>query len=137
MILERETTTAELMLTNLAHQPLLSFTLWKTAWSPEIQWSWMFRKACHDCWFFCLVCIHFVSMNQSLYLFFQYLCQGAASLECYYFVLEGHKKRRCFLSKRRRNGIYLRVSILNSLALLINKLEQHESKTSQDPKKIE
>ena len=36
MILERETTTAELLLTNLAHQPVPSFTLWKTAWSREI-----------------------------------------------------------------------------------------------------
>ena len=92
----------------------------------------MFRKACHDCWFFCLVCIHFVNMNQSLYLLFQYLCQGAASLEGYYFMLDGHRKRQCFLSKRRLNGIYLRASKLNSLALLVNKLEQHESKTSQE-----
>ena len=44
--------------------------------------------------FFCLGCIHNVNMNQSF--FFHYLRQGTASLEYYYFVLHGHKKRRCF-----------------------------------------
>ena len=36
MILERETT-AELLLTKLAHQPLLFFFVWKTTLSREIQ----------------------------------------------------------------------------------------------------
>ena len=54
------------------------------------------------------------------YVLFHYLCQGTASLEDCYFVLEGHRKRRCFLSTRWLNSIFLWISKLNSLALLIN-----------------
>ena len=75
---------------------------------------------CRDCWFFCPGCIHYVNMNQSLYLLFNYLCQGTASLEDCYFVSVGHNKHWCFLSKRWLNSIFLRISKLNSLALLIN-----------------
>ena len=67
-------------------------------------------KVRHDCWFFCPGCIHYANMNQSLYLLFHYLRQVKTSLEDCYFVLEGHKKRLCFLSKCWLNNIFLRIS---------------------------
>ena len=51
---------------------------------------------CRDCWFFCPGCIHYVNMNQGLYLLFNYLCQGTASLEDCYFVSVGHNKPLVF-----------------------------------------
>ena len=39
MILERETITAELLLTKLAHQSLLSFGVRKTVLSRKIHWN--------------------------------------------------------------------------------------------------
>ena len=53
----------------------------------------MFGKAGHDCQFLCHGCIHYVNMNQSLFLLFSYLLQGTASLEESYFLSDGHKKR--------------------------------------------
>lgn len=85
------TITAEPLLTKLAHRPLLSFAVWKTPLSREIQWNWVFGKAKHDCWFY-------VNMNQSLFLLFHYLLQGTASLEDCYLLSDGHRKRRCFKS---------------------------------------
>ena len=81
----------------LAHHSLLSFSVWKATLSCEI---WRFRKDENDCWFFCPVCIHYVNMNQSFFLLFYYLCHGTACLEDFYFVLDGHMKRPCFISKR-------------------------------------
>ena len=121
MIVERETFTTDQLLTKLAHQPLLSFAVWKKALSRGTQWNWMFGKARHDSWFFCPGCILCINMNQRLHLFFHYLRQGTTFLVDSYFVSEGHQKRRCFLSKRCLNSIFLQILKLNSLALLINK----------------
>ena len=120
MILEREATTAELLLKKLAQQPLLFFAVWKTALRREIQWNWMFWKARHACWFFCLGCIHYGNMNQVLYLLFHYVRQGTASLEDCYFVSHVRKKHRCILSKCWLNSTFLHISKLNSVTLLIN-----------------
>ena len=111
MIVEWETIIAELLLIRLAHQLHLSFAVWKKA---------LIEKAWHNCWFFCPGGMHYVNMNQSLYLLFRYLCWDTASLEDCYFVLDGHKNRRCFLIKRWLNSMFLRISKLNSLALQIN-----------------
>ena len=112
--------TADLLLTKLVHQPLLSFSVWKKILSREIRWDWMFGKPRNDRCLFCPSCIHFVTMYQGLYLLFHYLRQGGTSLEYSCFVWDGRKKRRCFLSKRWINCIFLRISKLNTLALPIN-----------------
>ena len=44
MILERETIAVELLLTKLAHQQLLSFTVSETASSRKIQWIYCSEK---------------------------------------------------------------------------------------------
>ena len=69
MILDRETITAELLLTKLAHKPLFSFTVEKTALSHKIQWNWMLGKALYGCWLFCSGCIRYVDMNRP-YIYF-------------------------------------------------------------------
>ena len=89
MILEGETITAELLLTKFAYQQRISFAIWKTTLSREIQ-------ARLDCWFFCSSCIHYVDMNHGLCLLFHYLLQGSASLKDCSFVSDGHKKPRVF-----------------------------------------
>ena len=109
MTLEREINTAELLLIKLAHQPLFCFAVWKTSLNREIQWYLISGKTGHDCWFFCPGCTHYVNMNQGLYLLFHYLRQGAASLIAISW-LDGHKKRRCFLSQRRINSVFLGIS---------------------------
>ena len=80
----------------------------------------MFGKVGRDYWFFFPGCIHYFSMNQSLFLLFHYLRQGNLRLfgSCY-FKLDGHKKCRCFIRKLWRNSIFLRKSNLNSLSLVV------------------
>ena len=84
MVLEQETITAELLLAKLAHRQLLSFAVQKTTLSRETKWNLMLRKTRHDCCSFCPGFIHYVNMNQGLYLISLYLGQGTASLEDYY-----------------------------------------------------
>ena len=72
-------------------------------------------------WFFCSVA--FITLTWiSLYLLFHYLLQNTAFLEDFYFVPDGHKKRQCFLRKRWLNSILLGIWKLNSLSLLMNKI---------------
>ena len=85
------TITAEPLLTKLAHRPLLSFAVWKTPLSREIQWNWVFQKAKHDCRFY-------VNMNQR-YLGFSFhrnefsewrfaLVLWEENFHCWWFIYE-------------------------------------------------
>ena len=63
--------------------------------------------------------IYHINMNQSLCFLFHYLCQGTGFLEDCYFMPEGHKKCRCFISKQWLNSIFSWKLKLNLLALII------------------
>ena len=97
MSLEQDTINAE---------PLLSFTVRKMEWKMEqdAQKNWTLMLI-----FFVLVA--FITLTWIRAFFFHYLRQGTASLEYYYFVLHGHKKRRCFWSKRWLSTYYILMKI--------------------------
>ena len=116
---ERETITTESLLRKFAHQPLLSFAVWKTSLSCEINGIECLEKL--DMTVDFSVQVTFITlMNQGLFLLFHFWRQGTASLEDCYFMSDEHKKRHCFINKHWLISTFLWKSKLNSLALVIN-----------------
>ena len=134
MILERETITAELLLTKLANQPIIFFAVWKTAlksWQisqlssslyerrhwvvkfNRIEYSENFDITVHT-WIRAYICFS-ITLVKVRHLW--KIC---------YFVSHRYKKHCCFLSKCWLNRIFLRILKLNSLAWLTWNNKQHQ-----------